>query len=213
MGNHTTTKGRAKKPAPVETTTAYGAPGPDAGAETATLTWDDVKKALGAPSADERAMYAIRLGPDERLALGRRITSRKILTDLRRWTGQIVGWLGRTPPATIQAIIGFSVGHVRVALEDGLTLRTMLARFEGRSAELDVEEGGADGALEAQGKATREDYNLLFTAFEHAAKNDAALSRKLATAYSKATKPEPLAAAIDLFCPIARGVLKKRLLA
>jgi hypothetical protein len=210
MAKRTVRKGTSPKTTTAETISSFAAQGASPAAETVTLTWGDVEKALGQASAEERARYGVALGPDERLALGRRITSRKILTDFLRWSGQIVGWLGRTPAAAIKGLVGFSVGHVRVAVEDGVALRSMVARFEGRSAEVDVAEGGADGVLVAKAKAARADYDVLFTALDHATRSHAELSKSLTTAYSKATTAAPLAEAILLLCPLARRILKTK---
>jgi hypothetical protein len=179
-------------------------------APTVTVTWDGVKLSLGSPTADDRAMYAVDETPEERLALGRRIASAKILTDFLRWLGDVAAWVARTPKEGLDALVGFSVGHVQVALEEGLRLRSLLAHYEGRSLEAELEQGGADVGLESAAKVLRAKYDALYTAVEHATRNDAVLSGKVTTAFSKAVKPKPLAAAVALFAPLAREAIGRK---
>ena len=187
---------------------AFADEDPSAPGTMVALTWDGVGAALGAPTDVDRDMYAVDLDPDERLGLGRRITSAKILTDLLRWSGDIAAWLGRTPAAEVGKLVGFSVGHVRVAFAEGLRLRSMLARFEGRAAAAEVEQGGADVGVDRAAKAVRQDYDVLYTALEHATKRNAVLRGMVTTAYSKAVTPRPLAAAVALLVPLAREALR-----
>ena len=53
----------------------------------------------------------------------------------------------------------------------------------------------------------RHDYDALYTALDHASQGNAALHAKVTAAFSKATKPKPLAKATSLLLDVARAML------
>ena len=175
-----------------------------------TVTWGDVATRLGAPTDAERAMYEARVSPDDRVAMGRRLASSKILTDLLRWMGDIAAWQSRTPEAARKKLVGYSDGHVRVAFAEGEALRALVDRYEAGEGAAAVTQGGADAHVASTATTVRHDYDALYNAVADATLGDARLRGKVEAAWSKATRPKPLAAAVKLLADVASEILGKK---
>jgi hypothetical protein len=171
--------------------------------DTPTYTWEDLLSRIGEASEEERALYALNVPKSELAALGRRITSQKVLTDLLRWLGTAFACMRVTPAA----VLGVPPELLRVVAYEGATLRTMLDRFLAEDTAQRVAQGASvahtDGKMEFASKR-REQLRAALAAAIH---GDPIRRAELDAAYGSERDPKQLALALRTLTGLARTVL------
>lgn len=192
-----------KKPtqnAPIESTVAA--------TQEATVTWEDLTARIGAPSAGDVDLYAVDDPVDELIGRGRQIRSSKILTDFKRWAGQVADDVARKGPTL--KIKGFSVGLLRVAVADGTKLRAMLESQDAGTRSQGIAQGSEGIAATTafdRGTTARDE---LAAALRTAYKSDKAALKRVDVAYGSAKDAPSLASALLALVKVARGELGQK---
>ena len=171
-----------------------------------TYTWENVLPAIGPPSKDELALFTIEASDAELADDGRRIQSKKILTDMLRWLGTLSDDLAQGGAST--RALGFSPELLRVVAHEASTLRDRVISHEGQQRERAASrEGNAGGAQDRRDRAFQV-RDQLHAALRSAANGNKALLRALATAYGSAKEDGLLADALVAQEALARTWLE-----
>jgi hypothetical protein len=205
------------KPKPAAKPTAPRAPGVTAlaaddaeldlelGLPAPTHSWEELIRAHGAATDDDRELYAVRSTGQVLLDFGRRIASGRILRDLLRFCCQIHDDGAKRGEG---GIVGFSEAFFRVVLEDGKALADLYATSLGDAKATTTAAKSDEASLASRAESLRARFESVFATVDHATRNSAAMSARVAACYTRALAPEVVAASTESLVAVARELLK-----
>ncbi|MEZ4404889.1 MAG: hypothetical protein R3A52_00145 [Polyangiales bacterium] len=192
----------APKPAPPEAPTDV-APAPSE--ETAPrYTWEEIRAKVKPASPDELAVYAVNAADAELVALGARLRSERILTDLRTWIGQILDWRSRARTATF----GFSDARLRVIVHHAFALQDLLDRSS-VGARARIEHAQAVARADRAYREAQHARSLLRQVLDQAARAESGFADKVAAADTPASDPVALEKPLGALLAIVKEELAK----
>ncbi len=175
-------------------------------AEPARYTWEQLAAKIAAPSEAEAKAFAVTVSTAELTKQGATVRSERILTDGRRWLGQIYPYWSKLTPVEKTDFIGFSDARLRVLFAQFVALKEAVAKNSAAPSH------AADFAkVVAQAEATYKRGQLvrarIVRALTQAALSDPSLKAQVDAANTAAQDAAQLAKTLRAVIDVARGAV------
>jgi hypothetical protein len=172
----------------------------------AKYTWEALRKAVGEASPEEQKTFAEAASVAELVKEGATVRSERLLTDGRRWLGQLWPYWSKLSAREKSQVVGFSDGRLRVTLSHFLTLLRALQTINkapNHAAE------HAKTVAEADARYRRGQWLRvqLVTALTESMRGNEAMLAALSAANTKATDAKQLARSLRNIVALAKSAI------
>jgi hypothetical protein len=170
--------------------------------EPARYTWVELKKRIGEPSAEELEVYAVHVPDEELVKAGATVKSQRLLTDGRRWLGQLWPYWSKLSADDKQNILGFSDARLRVTLAHFLALDSAIRSNES-APNVAIDHARVVAEADARYRKGQREREAFAAALRGAVTSDASIAAQLAAANTPATNASDLAATLRNLAALA----------